>query len=161
MASGKSVTGKELAEKLGLEFLDMDEIFERRYTKIGEYFEDKGEEEFRKREREILLELMEEENVVIATGGGTPCFFDNMERMKKAGITIYLKCSLEILYERLSEQAPKRPLLKGLQGKELRLFILEHLWKREKYYSQAKFEIQAGLPGSFAKVLEDIRGSGR
>ncbi|HKM93288.1 MAG TPA: shikimate kinase [Prolixibacteraceae bacterium] len=138
MGSGKSMVGKELAQKLNLHFIDMDDYIEERNCKsIPQIFADDGEEGFRKLEQKALHELSEFENVVIATGGGAPCFFDNMEVIKRSGRSIYLKASARIIAERLKESKIERPLIKGKTEQELILFIDQTLNKREKWYEQA------------------------
>lgn len=138
MGSGKSMVGKELAQKLNLHFIDMDDYIEERNCKsIPQIFADDGEEGFRKMEQKALHELSEFENVVIATGGGAPCFFDNMEVIKHSGRSIYLKATARIIAERLIESKVERPLIKGKTEQELILFIDQTLNKREKWYEQA------------------------
>jgi len=138
MGTGKTTIGRELAEALNLEFIDLDNYIEYRYQKtVGQLFEEFGEDGFRDIERRVLREIGEFENVVVSAGGGTPCFYDNMEYMKQAGKTIYLKSSPEALAKRLNTWKEKRPLIKDKDEKELYLFIDENLRKREPYYSTA------------------------
>ena len=113
MASGKSTFGKELAKDKGLPFLDLDESVESREGRsISEIFAKEGEEYFRKREREILHEICNEaDEFVLATGGGTPCFFDNMDYMNQAGTTVFLNTSPLVIVDRLKRQRADRPLL--------------------------------------------------
>src|SRR5688500_7926474 len=92
MGSGKSTVGKKLAQKMTLDFIDLDAYIEKQRQKtISYFFENFGEEKFREIERDALAELLEKDNVVISTGGGTPCFFDNMEKIKKNGISVYIE----------------------------------------------------------------------
>jgi shikimate kinase len=145
MGSGKTTIGKLLAEKLNRSFIDMDEFIENRYRKtIATIFEEKGENGFREIELRVLQETAGFENVVISTGGGLPCFFDNMEVMNRTGITIYLKASVDELVRRLNFDKQKRPLIKGKNPEELRAFIETNLEKRESFYNRATiiFEIQ-------------------
>jgi shikimate kinase len=140
MGSGKTTVGKELAKKLNLQFIDVDLFIENRYHKsISAIFEEKRETGFREIERKALHELVDFENVVISTGGGLPCFFDNMDVMNQAGTTVYLKVSVEELSERLSAGKQKRPLIKDKDREEMKNFIATHLEKREMFYNQATF----------------------
>jgi len=143
MGCGKTATGRRLAQKNGWQWIDTDKFIEHRYRKnITELFEETGEEEFRKIEHKILLELAEFQNVVISCGGGLPCFFNNMEIMKNAGTTIYLQETPENLFERLKKAKTKRILLKNKTENELKNYIFETLQKREKFYRQADFTIK-------------------
>lgn len=139
MGAGKTTAGRELAKSLSLDFVDLDHFIQARYQKtVGQIFKDVGESEFRNIEKNILREVGDFENVVISTGGGTPCFFDNMDYMNNAGITIYLKATSEALAERLNTCKDKRPLIKDKNKEELYSFVTESLLKREPFYSQAK-----------------------
>ena len=96
MGSGKTTVGRQLARSLSLQFIDLDAFIEGKYRKtISQLFEERGEDDFRKLERQALLEVAEFENVVISTGGGTPCFFDNMALMNRSGTTVYLQAEPE------------------------------------------------------------------
>ena len=140
--TGKTTVGRLLAKKLHLSFTDVDEFIENRYHKtITRIFEEKGESGFREIERRALQEISCFENIVVSTGGGLPCFFDNMDLMNRTGMTIYLKASVDDLIKRLSGDMQKRPLLKGKNAEELRDFIEENLRKREPFYSQSRFVI--------------------
>lgn len=138
MGTGKTTAGRHLAQVLDLEFYDLDHYIEARFQKtVSQIFEEFGEEKFREIERSMLHEVGEFENVVIATGGGSPCFFDNMEYMNGVGKTVYLKASPEALTERLSSCKAKRPLIKDKSDEELLAFVEENLVKREPFYSKA------------------------
>ena len=140
MGSGKTTVGKRLAKKLNLQFIDMDLFIENRYHKtISALFEEKGEAGFREIERNALHEVIDFENVVISTGGGVPCFFDNMEVMNQAGTTIYLKVSVKELVKRLRTGKQQRPLLKEKNQEEMTDFIAVNIEKREKFYNKANF----------------------
>lgn len=142
MGSGKSTLGRRLAKHLNLQFVDMDHyIEERNYKTIPQIFAEEGEAEFRKKERKALEELSEFTNIIIATGGGAPCFFDNIDIMNRAGKTIYLNINPEILAERLLKSKTERPLIKGKTREELVAFIDETLKKRHAFYSQAHYQI--------------------
>lgn len=143
MGSGKSTLGKRAAEKMKWEFVDTDKLIEQRYgMEVAEIFRLFGESEFRGAEKEILLELIDKENVIIATGGGMPCFFDNMEVMNRTGKTIYIHLSPDELTARLMQtNLAKRPLLTQLKENDLEKFITENLVKREPFYLQAQHHI--------------------
>jgi shikimate kinase len=142
MGCGKSTLGKRLSKHLGLQFIDMDHYIEKRNCKtVPQLFEEFGEEGFRQRERKALEELAEFTDVVIATGGGAPCFFDNIDLMNRTGKTIYLNIHPKILASRLLKSKTERPLIKGKSREELIEFIDETLRKRNEFYKQAKYEI--------------------
>jgi shikimate kinase len=100
-------------------------------------FAEIGEEGFRLRERNMLHEVMQMEDVIVSVGGGTPCFFDNMEQMNAAGRTIYLKCGVDVLTERIMRSQNKRPVVANKTKEELIKFVTEHLTEREAFYKQA------------------------
>jgi len=142
MGSGKSHLGRKFSKHLGLQFVDMDHyIEERNYKTIPQIFAEEGEAEFRKKERKALEELSEFSDIVIATGGGAPCFFDNIDLMNKTGKTIYLNIDPKILAFRLMKSKTERPLIKGKSKEELVSFISETLAKRNDFYKQAKYQI--------------------
>lgn len=142
MGSGKTTLGKKLANKLDLPFIDTDEeIVKQIGMSITEYFGQHGEEEFRKLEREQLRKFADT-YAVISTGGGAPCFFDNMEWIKNNGYAVYLQMTPKALFDRLSQsKLHKRPILIGKSTEELRAFIEEKLTEREPYYTQAHLTI--------------------
>ena len=144
MGVGKTTAGRELAKLLNLEFVDLDHFIQNRYNKtIGQLFEEFGEDGFREIENKVLKEVAQFENVVISTGGGAPCFYDNMEVMNHAGITVYMKASPELLSERLNLCKEKRPLIKDKSEEELLLFVTNNLNLREVHYSQAQIIFEA------------------
>ena len=139
MGSGKSTAGKNLATLLNWEFTDLDEMVEKfAGATIPEIFQKEGEDYFRKMESEMLDRLKSVENVVIATGGGTPCFRDNMAFMLKTGLTIYLKMTPEQLFDRLTGSTESRPLVKNLDSDRLRVFIEGKLKMREEWYGMSE-----------------------
>ncbi|MBN1767847.1 MAG: shikimate kinase [Prolixibacteraceae bacterium] len=157
MGSGKSTVGKGLAKNLNLSFIDMDEYIEERNMRtIPQIFEQDGESGFRNIERKALLELADFENVVIGTGGGAPCFFDNMDVIKKSGKSVYLKGTPRILAERLRNSKVERPLIKGKNDSELLAFINESLDKREKWYMQADVVLEFDHDLSDGEVLKAV-----
>jgi shikimate kinase len=144
MGCGKSGTGKKLAARIGYDFIDLDDLIEEQYNKtIPEIFESEGENKFRELEHNYLKGLMEKDNVVISLGGGTPCFYNNMELMNSNGVTIYLKMSAEMLASRLKDSKKARPLLKDKSAEELKDFITESLEKREPFYLNAMYKVKA------------------
>ncbi len=143
MGVGKTTAGRELARVMNLEFIDLDHFIQNRYSKtISQMFEDEGEEKFREIENKILKEVAQFEDVVISTGGGAPCFFDNIDVMNTSGITIYLKASPELLSARLNTCKEKRPLIKDKNEEELLAFVAYNLEKREPFYSQAQITFE-------------------
>lgn len=151
MGAGKTTLGRALAKELKIEFIDLDNYIEERLCKsISQIFAEKGEEGFREIERRMLHEAGEFENVVISTGGGTPCFFDNIEYMNRQGATVFLDVPVERLFIRLSIARKKRPLIMGKSDEELRCFIAEQLAKRLPHYSKAKQRFTA-------ERLEDVK----
>ena len=144
MGTGKTTLGKMLAKRLEMQFVDLDGYIERRFFKtIAQIFEEKGEEGFRKIEQAMLLEIADFENTIIAVGGGTPCFFDNMRVMNEKGLTVYLKTSPEALYKTLLKARMKRPLIKDKTDEELLAFVGESLAKREDFYARAQATMNA------------------
>lgn len=142
MGCGKSTLGRKLADHSGMQFIDMDNYIEMRNCKtVPQIFEEEGEDAFRIIERKALEELSEFNNVIIATGGGAPCFFDNINLMNQTGKTIYLNIDPDILAERLIKSKSDRPLIRGKSKKELIEFINTSLEKRNKFYKQAQFQI--------------------
>lgn len=138
MGAGKTTAGRELARMLGLEFIDLDHFIQARFQKtVSEIFKEVGESEFRNIERNMLKEVGEFENVVVSTGGGTPCFFDNIDYMNQVGTTIYLKATPEALSSRLNTCKEKRPLIKDKNEEELFVFVSDSLQIRDPFYTQA------------------------
>ena len=141
MGSGKSTIGRLLSERLAIGFIDLDsEIEKRANLGVSEYFDRFGELRFRKLEREVLLDILGRSgSMVIATGGGTPCYGDALEQMKSHSdaVTFYLKGSIATLTERLVTEKDSRPLIQQLTSVELTEFIGKHLFERSHFYSQA------------------------
>ena len=140
MGCGKSTLGRALADELGVQFIDLDAYIEERYhKKVSEIFAEMGEQDFRQMERRMLEEVAECSDVVVACGGGTPCYFDNVALMNSRGLTVYLSVSIERLTERLTrpKAKAKRPLIAQKSDEEIRQFIIDALAKRDPFYSQA------------------------
>lgn len=140
MGAGKTTLGKAFAREMGLTFVDLDWYIEERFHKsIRQLFTERGEEGFRDLEKRMLHEAAEFENVVISTGGGTPCFFDNVEYMNSMGKTVFLDVDIRVLFRRLKVAKQQRPLLVGKSDEELMAFISENLQKRLPFYTKADY----------------------
>lgn len=156
MGCGKTTIGKIVAQRLDLDFIDIDTHIERRYFKsIATLFREVGNEEFRAIERKSLEEISEFENVVIATGGGTPCYHNNMTLMNEKGNTFYLDFTPKHLTQRLlMTNLSKRPIIAPFKDrpKELLGFVAENLLNRMPYYQQAKYTIK----GTDEEIIDKI-----
>lgn len=145
MGAGKTTLGKVLARRMQLSYIDTDHFIECRYhKKVSDIFAHEGETRFREIEHRILLELSELEDTVVSTGGGLPCFYDNMQVMNRAGITVYLEVSVEELAARLEASKNVRPVLKNRSGSELTDFIKGSLAQRSDFYKQARIRFETG-----------------
>lgn len=156
MGCGKSTSGKHLARYLNFDFIDLDIEFENREKiNIPGYFEKYGEESFRKTERQILHSIDTEKNVVVATGGGTPCFFDNMEYMRNTGITVFLQLPSVLLCKRLINSHNIRPKLQDKEPGELKIWAEQLIQERTLYYKKAHIIIDARTltSATLAKVI--------
>jgi shikimate kinase len=143
MGCGKSTMGRKLARQLGYDFIDLDhEIEKRTDTTIGNYFSVNGEMAFRELERKTLQEFDYPVNCIVATGGGVPCYFDNMDWMNANGTTVYIEMSPMALAGRLERGKDKRPLLKDLNEAQMIAFIEGKLAEREGYYKRAKLNVE-------------------
>jgi len=142
MGAGKTTLGKRLAERLNYHFYDLDEMIEisTGYS-IGGYFEKFGEGSFRQKEREILFSRFDDQRTVIATGGGTACYDDNMELMNKKGITVYVEVGFETVMQRLAGKIQQRPLLNEIPTELLPQFIKDHLKTRQEFYLKARIKV--------------------
>jgi shikimate kinase len=144
MGSGKSTSGKKLASLLGYEYVDHDELIEKAVGKpVHDIFREDGEDRFREMEHHMLISLMNRDNIVISTGGGTPCNYNNMQLMNENGLTIYLKMSANTLVNRLRNAKSERPMLAGKSAEDLYGFIVSHLENREPFYSEAQYKVKA------------------
>ncbi len=153
MGAGKTTVGKALSKDLGMMFYDLDWYIESRmHMTVKEIFDEKGEEGFRKIESNMLHEVAEFEDVIISCGGGTPCFFDNMDYMNRQGETIYLKATPDVLYKHLKMGRTVRPLLLNKTPDEVREFVGKQLAEREKYYNKAKHVLDVNLMDNFEKI---------
>lgn len=144
MGCGKTTTGKRIAKKYGLGFIDLDQYIEKRFFKtIPQIFAERGEDGFRKLEHNMLEEVSAFEDVIISTGGGAACFYDNMDLMNASGETVYLKASAKGLFDYLKSAKQNRPLLQGKSDEELLQFITEALTQREPFYLKAKHYVDS------------------
>ena len=144
MGSGKSHWTKKMAKWIKSGGYDLDDLIEMNEEKtIAEIFTEEGEEQFRKTEAKILRWFKEKKKYVLATGGGTPCFQDNMAWMKKEGIIIWLDESVDILVKRLVEEKAHRPLIADLSEQDLTKFIKDKLVERHAFYSQANYRLSS------------------
>lgn len=143
MGAGKTSVGKILAQELNFQFIDLDQSIEAdENSSISEIFSRFGESKFRELERNALNKTIKLKNTIVSTGGGTPCFFDNMQQINKNASSIYLKFSPETLASRIKlDSVNERPLAKEKNKEELILFTKDKLSEREKFYAQAQIII--------------------
>ncbi|MHB1922905.1 MAG: shikimate kinase [Chitinophagaceae bacterium] len=145
MGAGKSHWGKLLAAELHLPFLDLDEEIVKFCGKsVADIFEENGETYFRETEREFLIKISEGPGFILSCGGGTPCFFDNMEFMKRTGTTVWLNPSTEVMVGRIQKKMFKRPLIAHLSKLELLDFVERKLLERVPFYQQADIVVDTG-----------------
>ena len=143
MGCGKTTIGRKIADLLGIGFVDLDKYIEERYFKsVPAIFAEEGEQAFREKERISLLEVAEFENIVVGTGGGAPCFYDNMEVMNSNGVTVYIAPDTEVLAKRLIKSKTERPLIAGKSESELIAFINDALQKRAPFYEKSQIIIR-------------------
>jgi shikimate kinase len=160
MGSGKSTLGKALANALGWTFNDLDTLFENRFQcSIPEYFKQFGEDDFRNAERQVLQDSFKASNVVFATGGGAPCFFDNMAQMNNYGTSVYLKLPPAALVKRLHGGKHGRPLVAEKNDDELLGFIESKLAEREPFYCQSHLVVEDDGTLSVQGYVQLIRSS--
>lgn len=157
MGVGKSTIGKKLARHLDFTFLDLDADFEHKYKiTIGGFFSRYDEDLFRNLEQSLLFETFGTENLVVATGGGAPCYKQSMEEINRNGLSVYLKMPVGALVSRLSSAKKKRPLLAGLSGDKLHQYVGNKLAEREPFYHKARFEVDA-LNIDYMKLAHQLR----
>ncbi|MCK0162129.1 shikimate kinase [Allomuricauda sp. F6463D] len=150
MASGKSTVGRLLARQLDATFIDLDEYIEEHQQKsIKSIFSEKGEIYFRQLEHEMLLQVLEnEEHLVLSTGGGTPCYGNNMTTiLQESDHSIYLNLSIPNLVDRISKEKENRPLVKNIPDTELPEFVGKHLFERSPFYLKAKHVLDCNSLG--------------
>ena len=157
MGAGKTTIGRALAKELGLSFYDLDWYIEnRRHKKVAQIFAEQGEEGFRQIEHNMLHEVAEFEDIILSCGGGTPCFFDNIDYMNSLAQVVYLRCEPEVLHRHLLMGKVERPLLKGRSPDELIGFIREQLATREPYYNKAHYQLDVSLMDNFEKIKTTV-----
>lgn len=144
MGAGKSYWGKQLSEHWQLPYYDLDEvIMAEEEMPVSDIFATKGEDYFRERESMLLKQLSKQDNFLIASGGGTPCFQDNMDFMNENGTTIWLNPSIPVMVERLQRKKLKRPLIQDLPDEDLVAFVEKKLAERQPFYQQSKHIIDS------------------
>lgn len=143
MGSGKTHWGKQLAKQLKIPYYDLDEVITAKENKsVSQIFAESGEEAFRVKEREVLEALIDEnDTMVLSCGGGTPCFFNNIEKMKKYGIVVWLNTQVDTLLKRLISEKSTRPLIRNIADNDLRSYIIRKLNERRIYYELADVTI--------------------
>lgn len=147
MGSGKSTLGPDLADALGISWIDLDDEFELRYKiSISNFFEKYGENAFRELEHKLLADISVIPDLVISTGGGAPCFHGNMELMNQTGLTIYLTGTPGLLVSRINLSVRKRPLFENMSDQNLMQNIARHLESRKAFYEKAKLTVDATKP---------------
>nr|WP_299001075.1 shikimate kinase [uncultured Allomuricauda sp.] len=159
MASGKSTVGKALATEMNLDFADLDNLIEEEVgIPIQQIFSQKGELFFRKKEFEVLQKTLEgKNNIVLATGGGTPCYGNNMQTiLTQSNISIYLQLSIPSLVDRISQEKDSRPLVKTIKDEDLPEFIGKHLFERRNFYMQAEAAVVCDGKG-IEEIVEEIK----
>jgi len=145
MGSGKTHWGRRIGAKLNLPFHDLDSIIvEQEKRSVSEIFAEKGEEYFRYQEKETLEKISaEQESFILSCGGGTPCFFNNIEFMKKNGKVIWLNTSVDQLTQRLKREQASRPLISDVvTDEDLRRYVIRKLSERRMYYQQADVTVE-------------------
>ncbi|NLX72598.1 MAG: shikimate kinase [Bacteroidales bacterium] len=160
MGSGKSTVGHLLARSIDWQFIDLDHYIEKTQKRtVAEIFASDGEQIFRQIEREALHQVAKFDKVIVATGGGSPCFENNMEFMNREGLTIYLELTPEVLMQRLKDAKASRPLIAGKNEAELLDFIKSKLKEREAYYKKAAVTADATAAGvdSYIKIIDGYR----
>ena len=157
MGSGKSSALKHLANKMSWQGIDLDKLFEEKYKiSVQDFFHKYDEAAFRKLESQLLKDTINLNNVIIATGGGTPCFFDNMEWMNANGTTVFLKVAPMTAVHRLMQSKKKRPLIEGKSEQEVIEFVNRHYGDRMKFYEQAHITVK-GESLDVEEIIEGLR----
>lgn len=144
---GKSTYGKKLSAKLHLSFIDLDTAFEQKYRiSVEDFFAKYGEDAYRLCEHEVLLNAVENDDVLISCGGGTPCFFNHIDLMKGKGVVVYLQMSVASIVNRLTHAKRVRPLVKNLSPAGLEQYVSENMKIRGPIYEQAHLSVKAESP---------------
>ena len=157
MGSGKTTVGKALSKDTGMMFYDLDWYIESRMRRtVPQLFAERGEEAFRRIEYNMLHEVAEFEDVIISCGGGTPCFFDNIDYLNQQGDVVYLKATPETLYKHLLMAKVERPLLKDKTPDELIAYITSHLQEREPFYQKARYTLDVNVLDDYDKIQTSV-----
>lgn len=157
MGCGKTTLGRAVSEAAGMRFIDLDEYIERHAgMTVREIFAKHSEEGFRRLENQTLSEIANKQDTIIACGGGTPCFFDNLETMNRQGTTVFLDVSLSRLHERLKIESYKRPLIARMTDDKLIQYIKDCLAQRMPYYSRAMFSFPADRLDTAEQIAESV-----
>lgn len=157
MGAGKSKLGRSLANSIGVDFIDLDdEIVRLQNQSISKIFEENGESGFRKIEKQVLMDWIKRDNYLMACGGGTPCYKNNMDLMNASGSTVYLDVPQEILLSRLSNSKVKRPLIQGMTKSELESYIDNKIDERKPYYLKSKIWINP-IETSLDTIVTSLR----
>lgn len=159
MGSGKTYWGRLLSEKLILPFFDLDSVISTTEQKtISTIFAESGEEFFRYKEKEVMEEIVNDhDQFILSCGGGTPCFFNNIEFMKKHGTVIWLNTSVNVLKNRLLNERATRPLIKTIGDTDLKNYIIRKLGERRMYYEQADHTINEEN-ASLHSIIQSLNG---
>ena len=157
MGSGKTLVSKELSILNNLKIFDLDtEISKQNNSSIAEIFKKKGEIFFRKTEKEVLEKILStEKNIILSLGGGTPCYYNNIDSINEKTISVFLKTNVKNLAQRLSSEKDKRPLIQNISNEDLPEFIAKHLFERNPFYNQAKITINTDSL-SAREIAEEI-----
>jgi shikimate kinase len=158
MGCGKTHWGKAVAEKLRLPFFDLDEeIVKSEGKSINELFANEGEEYFRMAERDTLHKITEtNRSFVMATGGGTPCFFNNIDYLNRHGLSVWINCSTECLFGRLVKEKETRPLIRSLSDQQLQSYIQKKYFDRKIFYQKARLVLQEDVGLTLEKIVNEI-----
>ena len=144
MGAGKTTTARRLAQRLGWEVADTDAMFEEKYKiSVCDFFNKYDEDLYRKLESEVLKSTESMENVVVSTGGGTACYFDNMDWMNRHGLTVFMRISSTAAVDRVLHSRRKRPLAEGKSEAELMEFVNQHYASRLPFYEQAQITVKS------------------
>ncbi|MBP7356484.1 MAG: AAA family ATPase [Cloacibacterium sp.] len=157
MGTGKSHISNILSSKLNFKLFDLDQEISNKFElSIAEIFKNHGEIFFRKAEKETLNEILSsEEHLILSVGGGTPVYYDNMERINDKSISIYLRTGVSTLTERLKKNKHKRPLIAKIADEDLPEFIAKHLFERNSFYSKAHYIVDTDQKTT-EEVAEEI-----
>ncbi len=159
MSAGKTTLGYQLARSLNMRFTDLDQLITRQLQKpIDALFAEHGEDGFREIEKNALHSTFKTPELVLATGGGTPCFFDNMDYMIKNGLAFYLKLPREIIIKRLLKSVKERPLVSGKSYEELETIVHDLYETRKKFYEKAQYSVDASNKNALHYIVRILSG---